>query len=488
MLIFIILLAFIIYIWLKSRFQFFERLGFPFVEPKIPFGSLGNVGQTEHMSDFLRREYERFKDKSPAFGIFMLTKPCLVPTNIELIKDILVKHFDNFHQHGIDIDFRNDPLVNNLFFIDGQAWKDLRAKLSPTFTTGKMKLMFPIVSDIADGMIEYLLPHANGRKVLEMSEVYSSFTTEVIANVAFGLDIKCQGNPNNEFRRMAMDVFHPSGWENVKAIFRNSFPSVAAKLGMGFNTQRTIDFFTNIVRDNLEYREKNNIQRNDFFQLLINLKNKDGSLTFEEIAANSYEFFVAGHETSSSVMIFCTYELALHQDVQDRLRAEIEEVLEKHDGDVTYDAIMEMKYLDMVFNETARKHPVIDNQLRRSTRDYKIPNTNLVIPAGTQIIIPVIGLNYDTKYYDNPDEFDPERFTEENVKKRHPFAFIPFSEGPRICIGLRFGTMQAKLGLVKLLKNFKILTSDKTPYPMKYSPTAPFQSPDGGLWLKVERL
>ena len=127
-------------------------------------------------------------------------------------------------------------------------------------------------------------------------------------------------------------------------------------------------------------------------------------------------------------MTFCTYELALHQDIQDRLRAEIEEVLEKHDGEVTYDAIMEMKYLDMVFNETARKHPVIDNQLRRSTKDYKIPNTNLVIPADTQIIIPVIGINYDTKYYENPDEFDPERFTDENIKKRHPFAFIPFCE------------------------------------------------------------
>lgn len=127
-------------------------------------------------------------------------------------------------------------------------------------------------------------------------------------------------------------------------------------------------------------------------------------------------------------MTFCTYELALHQGIQDRLRAEIVEVLDKHDGEVTYDAIMEMKYLDMVFNETARKHPVIDNQLRRSTRDYKIPNTDLVIPAGTQIIIPVIGLNYDSKYYENPDDFDPERFTEENIKKRHSFAFIPFCE------------------------------------------------------------
>jgi len=488
MLIYIALVLISAYLWIRHRFQLFERLGFPFVEAKIPFGSLGNVGRTEHMCDFIVREYEKNKNKAPAFGFFMLTKPNLMPTDPDLIKDILVKHFDSFHQHGFDLDFKNDPLAGHLFFIDGQPWKDLRAKLSPTFTSGRMKMMFPIVSETGDNMIEYLNPLADGKTALEMKEVYASFTTEVIANVAFGLDIKCQGDPDNEFRKMATAVFNPSSWENLKAFFLISFPKIASKLGMGFNTKKTIDFFTKIVRDNLEYREKNNIQRNDFFQLLINIKNSDAGLTFEEIAANSFVFFLAGHETSSSVMTFCTYELALNQGIQDRLRAEIEEVLEKHNGEVTYDAIIEMKYLDMVFNETVRRHPIVDNQNRSAVKDFKIPNTNLVIPAGMHIMIPVAGLHNDERFYENPKEFNPERFTEENIKKRHPFAFIPFSEGPRICIGLRFGTMQAKLGLIKLLRNFRILPSDRTPVPMKYSPNASLQSPDGGLWLKIQKV
>ena len=125
-------------------------------------------------------------------------------------------------------------------------------------------------------------------------------------------------------------------------------------------------------------------------------------------------------------MTFCTYELALHQDIQDRLRAEIEEVIEKHGGEVTYDAIMEMKYLDMVFNETVRRHPIVDNQNRRAVKDFKIPNSNLVIPAGMHIMLPIVGLHNDERFFENPQEFDPERFTEENIKKRHPFAFIPF--------------------------------------------------------------
>jgi len=125
-------------------------------------------------------------------------------------------------------------------------------------------------------------------------------------------------------------------------------------------------------------------------------------------------------------MTFCTYELALNQDIQNRLRNEIEEVLENYNGEVTYDAIAEMKYLDMVLSETLRRYPVIDSHLRKSAKEYKIPNTNLVIPARCPIIIPVGAVQNDEKYFENPEKFDPERFTEENVKKRVPYTYMPF--------------------------------------------------------------
>lgn len=125
-------------------------------------------------------------------------------------------------------------------------------------------------------------------------------------------------------------------------------------------------------------------------------------------------------------MTFCTYELALNQDIQDRLREEIEEVLENHNGKVTYDAIAEMKYLDMVLNETLRRYPVIDSHLRKSVKEFKIPNSDLVIPPGVAILIPVVGIHNDEKYYKNPEKFDPERFTDDNVKNRVPYSYMPF--------------------------------------------------------------
>jgi cytochrome P450 family 6 len=136
-------------------------------------------------------------------------------------------------------------------------------------------------------------------------------------------------------------------------------------------------------------------------------------------------------------MTFCSYELALNQDIQDKLREEVNEVLLRHNGEVTYDAILQMKYLDMVFNETLRKYPIIDVQRRKSVKDFTIPNTSLTIPAGMAIMVPVYALHNDERFWEDPDQFNPERFTAENIQKRHPFAFIPFSEGPRQCIGLR---------------------------------------------------
>ncbi|KAL7026335.1 hypothetical protein ACKWTF_013868 [Chironomus riparius] len=478
----------LIYFWFRKRYSFWKDHGFQYLEPSIPLGSMGGVGFKEHLSEFMKRQYDYFKNKAPAFGIFFVANPVLILTDLDLIKDVTTRHFESFHEREFYINEKADPLWKNLFTAGGQEWKDLRTKLSPTFTSGRIKMMFPIVAEAADRMVEYLKPQRMLNEGLEMKEVYAAFTTEVIANVAFGLDIKCLGHPENEFRKIAKYIFDPPPWVNFKNFMIFSVPKIAKFFNMTLNPQFVTDFFMNTVRDNMEYREKNNIRRNDFFQLLLDIKNSGEGITSNEIAANSFIFFSAGFETSSSAMTFCTYELALNQDIQDRLRNEIEDVLENYNGEVTYDAIAEMKYLDMVLNETLRRYPIIDSHLRKCVKEFKIPNTNLVIPAGVGILIPVVGIHNDEKYYENPEKFDPERFNEENVKNRVPYSYMPFSEGPRICIGLRFGTMQAKIGLVKLLRNFRILPSDKTLIPMKYSPSSGFQAPLGGMWLKLQSI
>ena len=169
---FLIVITSLIYLWFKKKFAFWSDRGFPYVESNsIPLGSMTKVGFTEHTTDFMLREYNNFKHKGPGFGCFTSVQPTFVPTDPELMKDILVRNFDNFHERGLPINREVDPLSAHLFLLNGQEWKDLRAKLTPTFTSGKMKMMFPIVESMADRMIEYLKPFEVTNEALEVNYV-----------------------------------------------------------------------------------------------------------------------------------------------------------------------------------------------------------------------------------------------------------------------------------------------------------------------------
>lgn len=293
MLITILLIFLCIFLWFSVKFSHWKSLGFLYSPAKCPLGSGPGIGITEHSSYFVKREYEKFKDKSPAFGAYLMAMPILVPTDPKLIKEIFVKSFETFQERGFTVPEEADPLSQHLLFKTGQEWRDLRAKLSPTFTSGKIKMMFPNVVRSADRMIEHLLPYAEHSRLLEIKEVYGSYSTEVIADVAFGLEINCLGNPENDFRKMGEIVFKPTILENLKLFFLISFPKLAHKLKVGYTNRKVIEFFSKTIRETLEYREKMNVERNDFFQLLMNIRKREG-MTFTEFSANSFIFFLAG--------------------------------------------------------------------------------------------------------------------------------------------------------------------------------------------------
>lgn len=256
---FAIVIVFLIYWWFKKKFSFWDKHGFPSVPGKFPLGSVGEMGFKYHSSDLLRKYYNEHKGKAPGFGLYFVTDPVFIPTEPELVKDILVRSFESFHDRGFFVNEKDDPLSGHLFFKSGQEWKDLRAKLSPTFTSGKMKMMFGSVSTICDRMIDFVKPDADKNGNLEMKEILSSFTTEVISSVAFGLETKCLGNPNNEFRKIAAAVFDPPKWTAIKFLFMNTFQTLSKWLGMSFNTTETTNFFMAMIENSVKHRENNNV-------------------------------------------------------------------------------------------------------------------------------------------------------------------------------------------------------------------------------------
>ena len=145
-------------------------------------------------------------------------------------------------------------------------------------------------------------------------------------------------------------------------------------------------------------------------------------------------------------------------------------------------------YSFLLITETMRKYSIASITMRKALRDYKVANSNYVIEKGMIVIVPIDAIHHDPEIYDNPSEFRPERFHPDEVNKRHAMSWLPFGEGPRNCIGLRFGKMQALIGLTLLLKNFHFTLSPKTPNPLEFDEKTFVLTAKGGIWLKMEEI
>ncbi|XP_037904183.1 probable cytochrome P450 6a13 isoform X2 [Hermetia illucens] len=487
-----------VYVLFKVRYRYWAKRGVPCLEPIFPFGSLQRSGKRRHIKDTLDETYQEFSGKEPLAGLYFFTDAVLMVLDLDLIHNMLVRDFSKFHDRGLFYNERSDPLSANLLTLEGHKWKVLRSKLTPTFTSGKMKFMYPTILGVMDQFDQTLREILKTQKDVEIKELLARFTTDVIGTCAFGIECNSLKDPNTEFRKVGRTAFEKTRHGLFGRAFLGQFPRLSRKLGLKTTRDDVSDFFMKVVRETVEFREKNNVRRNDFMDILIQLKNggngngdsKDGEakLSFEEIAAQAFIFFLAGFETSSTNMTYSLYELAKNTEIQEKARREINEVLEKHSGEFTYDAMMEMTYIGHINNESLRKYPPASLLIRKCNCDYQIPNSDRIIEKGTRVLIPAYSIHRDPDIWPDPEVFDPERFAPEQVKERHPMAFLGFGDGPRNCIGARFGQMQSRIGLVSLLRNYRFEICDKTPTVLEYSMTTPILTPKGGLWLKVEAI
>jgi len=223
---------------------------------------------------------------------------------------------------------------------------------------------------------------------------------------------------------------------------------------------------------------------------LSNAKNDLGNEEFDEVdvAANAFLFFIAGFETTASTMSFCLYELSLNRDIQQKVRDEIMEVRKNNNGKITVDSLKDLNYMEMVLSETLRMYPPVPALFRICTKEYTIPDTKTTIDIGTKIMIPAWSIHHDEKYWKNPNKFDPERFSQENKANIINGTYLPFGEGPRFCIGMRFAQMELKLALAEILTKYEVTPSEKTEIPLTYKNGALLLTTNHGVWVNVNKI
>ncbi|EAT32868.1 AAEL014893-PA [Aedes aegypti] len=489
----------LVYFFLRREQQKWPRLGVPFAKnPHLLFGNVRGIFQKEHSCEILQRLYWEFKGRGLKLGgIMNFFQPAVLVIDPEISKSILVKDFNKFHDRGIFVDPAGDPLSANLFSLEGAQWKAMRTKMSPTFTSGKMKYMFESVLNVAERLKDYLAENCL-KEDIELKNILQRFTMDVIGNVAFGVECNSIKNPSSEFRLMGLKANRFDGVRFLKFFIGGAYKNFAKKIKLKVVEDDVHKFFMSLVHSTVHYREGNNVKRNDFLNLLMEIKNKGKfsdepnsggeGITMNEIAAQCFIFFTAGFETSSTTINFCLYELANNPDIQDRLRNEIEDVVAKDGGELKYDTLLGMNYLDRVVSETLRKYSAVDNLFRISNSPYTPDGCNFTIPAGTLFQIPIHSMHHDPEYFPDPGRFDPDRFLPEVAKSRHPYCYLPFGEGPRVCIGMRFGLMQTKIGLVTLLRNFRFGPRSETPDRLQFEAKTFVLTPQTGIYLKIEPI
>ncbi|XP_055691199.1 cytochrome P450 6A1-like [Lutzomyia longipalpis] len=354
-------------LYVRRIYGYWQDRGVPFIEPHFPKGSISSLGKTEHFFEMIKRFYVELKGEGkPVGGTFFMTTPVAVALDLNFIKTILVKDFHYFHDRGFYVNERDDPLTANLLTIEGSQWRALRTKLSPSFTNGKMKLILPIIKDISDRFVQCLNEELCKREEINLSGYMSRFMMDIIASSAFGLDCNTLKDSNNEFFIMSQAASDTFIARTLKKVFMTSFKKLSIFLRLKVTKDQTSQYYTRIVEETMSYRDRNNVQRDDFLSMLMQLRNKgnldgdsgnakdSGKLTNNEIVANAFLFIIAGYHSSATTLEFCILELAHNAIIQENLRNEIRSVLEQHENMLSYNALMDMKYLDKVVNGKPR--------------------------------------------------------------------------------------------------------------------------------------
>ncbi|XP_023219754.1 cytochrome P450 3A41-like [Centruroides sculpturatus] len=259
-----------------------------------------------------------------------------------------------------------------------EDWKRVRNLMSPTFTSSRMRKMATLVKQCAEPFAARFIENAEKGDNFNCKELISAFTIDVIASTAFATKVNAQENQNSEFVKNARMVSN----RNLSKLTLFAFfvaPKLIRYLKLEFFPRKVLEYFRNVVLKILEERKQKKVKGNDFLQLMMDaqegvlentaedLKEVDNeinnykvqpkhkTMTLDEIVAQSVLFIIAGHDQTTITLTYFCYEMALNPEFQEKLLKEIDETWEKH-GDVDFDIVAKMSYLDAVLNEILRIH------------------------------------------------------------------------------------------------------------------------------------
>lgn len=351
---------------------------------------------------------------------------------------------------------------------DKKQWKPDRRALNAAFNINMLQSYVPLLNDKSRILTEKMKPFLR-----ESGDMFGSIfigMMDMISRTTMGIEMQLQSDHGRNIYPIVKQLMANIQYRILHVwLWLDLTYSLTTKYREDLRILKEIDDFIDEMYDKkvreIEYLKSQGIDylaeaktnnTTDYMEKCLILE-QDGIFSHENFLDHMRLAFIAGIDTSTITVYGVLLMLAIHQDHQELVLAELRSIFDSDDCEVTHSHQAKMKYTERVIKETLRLLPPGPLIGRYTSAEVEL--TKGTVPKGTMIAISIIHLHRNPETWgENANEFDPNRFLPENIAKRPPFCYIPFSGGPRNCIGMKYAMISAKITLAHLLRRYKFTT------------------------------
>lgn len=375
-------------------------------------------------------------------------------------------------------------LRTGLLTSTGPKWQKRRRILTPTFHFNILKQFVDILVEESNSMTKFL-NDLDGSIVKDLVSFVSRHTLNAICETSMGVSLQNMDEYGQQYRHAVHEMGEILVYRLIKPWYYSDITFALSSMGkkQAKNLKILHGFTETIIAERKRYHEftdgrylqnfenyaltetddnqmiKHKKKRLAMLDLLI-AASRDNTINDLDIREEIDTFMFEGHDTVAMAVCFAILLLAEHKDIQELARNEVSAVMQENGGKLTITALQNLPYLERCLKETMRLYPSVPYISRILSEDVKLQS--YLIPSTTEVYINIDYLHRNPNFWPNPDKFNPDRFLPENIHNRHPFSYVPFSAGPRNCIGQRFAMLELKTMIAPLLHNFYLEPVDYT--------------------------
>jgi cytochrome P450 len=372
-------------------------------------------------------------------------KEAIVTIDPAVIQHVLKTNAENYKKSDIQVKRMGHFLGKGLLTTHGEAWRTQRRLIQKGFDRKQLEALSSIMQDsLTDSLKQFDSQIHNGP--VDIYPHLMKMTFAMVARSLFGARLKDED----------IDLISHTISTVQEFIVRQTLqPYLNPWFAATGELRKHEEMRANADKVLLEYirMRRNEEPGNDLLQTLMDARYADGEgMPDSLILSESMQLLVAGHETSSNALSWLLYLLSTHPDVLGRVRQEFDEIL--NGEPLNFTAVPKFQFTTQVINEALRLYPPFWMIDREAVADDRVGDT--IIPAGSTVIVYVYGAHHAPRYWENPETFDPERFSKANAALQPPFTHLPFGGGPRGCIGGNYAMLQILMILSTLLGKYDL--------------------------------